>query len=66
MKRFPEYRVLPKPNPKEIALVRATPEIVSVIDYEKGFGHSDLVRVTESDLAEFVESRRHHWAGQSG
>lgn len=65
MKRFPEYRVLPKPNPKEIALVRVTPEIVSVIDYEKGFGHSDLVRVSDSDLEEFLESRRHHWAGHT-
>lgn len=66
LKRFPEYRVLPKPNPKEIALVRVKPEIVSVIDYEKGFGHSDLVRVSDSDLEEFVESRRHHWAGHPG
>lgn len=64
LKRFPEYRVLPKPNPKEIALVRATPQLVSIIDYDKGFGHSDLVRVSASDLEEFVESRRHHWAGQ--
>ncbi len=64
LKRFPEYRVLPKPNPREIAMVRVTPQLVSIIDYEKGFGHSDLVRVSESDLEEFVESRRHHWAGQ--
>ncbi len=66
LKRFPEYRVLPKPNPKEIALVRVQPEIVSVIDYEKGFGHSDLVRVSDSDLEEFLESRRHHWASHPG
>jgi nitroimidazol reductase NimA-like FMN-containing flavoprotein (pyridoxamine 5'-phosphate oxidase superfamily) len=62
--RFPEYRVLPKPNRHEIALVRVTPEIVSVVDYAKGYGHSDLMRVTEDDLAEFVERRRHHWAGE--
>ena len=40
-----------------------TPEIASILDYSKGFGHSDLVRVTQNDLAEYVESRRHHWAG---
>jgi hypothetical protein len=44
-------------------MLRITPEIVSILDYAKGFGHSDLVRVTDKDLAEYVESRRHHWAG---
>jgi len=63
--RFPEYRVLPKPNRKEIAMVRVTPEIISVVDYAKGYGHSDLMRVTEDDLAEFIERRRHHWAGEA-
>jgi general stress protein 26 len=63
--RYPEYRVLPKPNRKEIAMVRVTPELVSIVDYDKGYGHADLMRVTEDDLAEFVERRRHHWAGES-
>jgi PPOX class probable F420-dependent enzyme len=63
--RYPEYRVLPKPNRHEIAMVRVTPDIVSVVDYAKGYGHADLMRVTEDDLAEFVERRRHHWAGES-
>ena len=39
-----------------------TPELVSILDYSKGFGHTDLVRVSDVDLAEFVENRRHHWA----
>ena len=47
LRRYPEY----------------TPEIVSILDYAKGFGHTDLVRVTASDLAEHIEARRHHWAG---
>ena len=63
--RYPEYRVLPKPNRHEIAMVRVTPEIVAVVDYAKGYGHADLMRVTEHDLAEFIERRRHHWAGES-
>jgi nitroimidazol reductase NimA-like FMN-containing flavoprotein (pyridoxamine 5'-phosphate oxidase superfamily) len=63
--RYPEYRVLPKPNRQEIAMVRVTPEIVSVVDYAKGYGHADLMRVSEDDLAEFIERRRHHWAGDS-
>ena len=26
-------------------LFRVTPEIISVLDYRKGFGHSDLVKI---------------------
>ena len=61
-KRYPEYKVMPPPDPAAIRLLRLTPEVVSVLDYSKGFGHSDLVKVTDADLAEFVEARRHHWA----
>ena len=31
------------PAPEEVALFRVVPEVVSVLDYAKGFGHSDLV-----------------------
>jgi general stress protein 26 len=31
------------PTPEEVALFRVVPEIVSVLDYTKGFGHTDLV-----------------------
>jgi nitroimidazol reductase NimA-like FMN-containing flavoprotein (pyridoxamine 5'-phosphate oxidase superfamily) len=61
--RYPEYKVMPTPDPKAVPTLRLTPEVVSVLDYSKGFGHADLVRVTDNDLAEFVEARRHHWAG---
>ncbi len=61
-KRYPEYKAMPPPDPAAIRLLRLTPEVVSVLDYSKGFGHSDLVKVTDADLAEFVEARRHHWA----
>jgi nitroimidazol reductase NimA-like FMN-containing flavoprotein (pyridoxamine 5'-phosphate oxidase superfamily) len=63
LRRYPEYKVMPPPDPAAVPMLRITPEVVSVLDYSKGFGHSDLVRVTERDLAEYVESRRHHWAG---
>jgi len=62
LKRHPEHKIMPPPDPAAVPAIRVTPEIVSIIDYSKGFGHSDLVRVTESDMAEFVEARRHHWA----
>jgi general stress protein 26 len=61
--RFPEYKVMPRPNPNEVALIRLTPEVLSILDYSKGFGHAELVRVSDQDLAEVIEARRHHWTG---
>jgi hypothetical protein len=63
LRRYPEYRVMPRPDPAAVPMLRITPEVVSILDYSKGFGHTDLVRVTANDLAEYIESRRHHWAG---
>ena len=31
------------PAPEDVALFRVVPEVVSVLDYTKGFGHTDLV-----------------------
>jgi general stress protein 26 len=61
--RYPEFKVMPRANPAEVPLLRLTPEVVSILDYSKGFGHTDLVTVSDRDLEEFVETRRHHWAG---
>jgi nitroimidazol reductase NimA-like FMN-containing flavoprotein (pyridoxamine 5'-phosphate oxidase superfamily) len=63
LRRYPEYKVMPRPDPAAVPMLRITPEVVSILDYSKGFGHTDLVRVTSDDLADFIESRRHHWAG---
>jgi general stress protein 26 len=63
LRRYPEYKVMPRPDPAAVPMLRITPEVVSILDYAKGFGHTDLVRVTSSDLAEHIEARRHHWAG---
>ncbi|HXD43679.1 MAG TPA: pyridoxamine 5'-phosphate oxidase family protein [Pseudolabrys sp.] len=63
IKRYPEYKIMPPPDPESMPLLRLTPQVISLLDYSKGFGHTDLLKVTEDDLAEFVEARRHHWAG---
>jgi nitroimidazol reductase NimA-like FMN-containing flavoprotein (pyridoxamine 5'-phosphate oxidase superfamily) len=63
LRRYPEYRVMPPIDPVAVPMLRITPEVVSILDYSKSFGHTDLVRVTANDLAEYIESRRHHWAG---
>jgi nitroimidazol reductase NimA-like FMN-containing flavoprotein (pyridoxamine 5'-phosphate oxidase superfamily) len=61
LSRHPQYEEMLPPDPAMIGVLRLTPEIVSIIDYSKGFGHSDLVRVNQE--VELVESSRHHWAG---
>ena len=43
--RFPEYASFPMPKPEEIRVFRVEPKVVSVLDYSKGFGHTDLVAV---------------------
>jgi nitroimidazol reductase NimA-like FMN-containing flavoprotein (pyridoxamine 5'-phosphate oxidase superfamily) len=45
MSRYPEQKAigLPMPKPSEVRLFRLTPTVISVLDYAKGFGHTDLV-----------------------
>jgi hypothetical protein len=31
------------PTPDEVRLFRVTPTVISILDYTKGFGHTDLV-----------------------
>jgi len=62
LKRYPEYKTMPPPAPGEMPLVRFTPVIVSILDYSKGFGHTDLVRTTDINLPEVIESPRQHWS----
>lgn len=77
LKRYPEYSSLPRPasdqdalvrisphsSPASIALLRIVPEVISVLDYSKGFGHSDLVTFSERDLDVHLRSLRHNWNG---
>ncbi len=62
LRRYPEYKQLPRPDFGNLAMLRIRPEIVSILDYSKGFGHTDLVRVTDSDLTEHLETRQHKWS----
>ncbi len=33
----------PMPKPEDVRIFRLTPVVVSVLDYTKGFGHTDLI-----------------------
>lgn len=43
--KYPEVQPLPMkmPSPDEVRLFRVTPSVISVLDYAKGFGHTDLI-----------------------
>ena len=43
--KYPKQVSLPGPMPKpgEVGIFRVTPTVISVLDYFKGFGHTDLV-----------------------
>ena len=45
MLRYPEQKSVPFPMPKsaDVRIFRLVPMVVSVLDYSKGFGHTDLV-----------------------
>ena len=49
--KYPEYSLLPPPDLAEVAVYRVVPVVISVLDYSKGFGHSDLVEVSPAELA---------------
>jgi general stress protein 26 len=48
--KYPEAKDLPPPDPVTVRYVRLTPAVISVLDYSKGFGHTDLVTVSGEDL----------------
>jgi nitroimidazol reductase NimA-like FMN-containing flavoprotein (pyridoxamine 5'-phosphate oxidase superfamily) len=43
--KYPEQHnlPLPMPAPDDVSIFRVTPTIISVLDYSKSFGHTDLV-----------------------
>ena len=75
LKRYPEYasfsppaadnaaalRMAPRPPADRVALLRIAPEIISVVDYSKGFGHSNLITFSDRDLDFPIDSLRHQW-----
>jgi nitroimidazol reductase NimA-like FMN-containing flavoprotein (pyridoxamine 5'-phosphate oxidase superfamily) len=41
--RYPEYAALPVPKPEDIQVFRVVPKVISMLDYTKAFGHTELV-----------------------
>jgi nitroimidazol reductase NimA-like FMN-containing flavoprotein (pyridoxamine 5'-phosphate oxidase superfamily) len=45
LRKFPQIARYAPTDMEQLAVFRITPEIISVLDYRKGFGHTDLVKV---------------------
>jgi nitroimidazol reductase NimA-like FMN-containing flavoprotein (pyridoxamine 5'-phosphate oxidase superfamily) len=45
LRKFPQIARFAPTDMQQLVLFRITPEIISVLDYRKGFGHTDLVKV---------------------
>jgi nitroimidazol reductase NimA-like FMN-containing flavoprotein (pyridoxamine 5'-phosphate oxidase superfamily) len=43
--KYPKYAAFPMPNPDEILVFRVVAKFISILDYTKGFGQSELVTV---------------------
>jgi general stress protein 26 len=59
--RFPEYAGWGKPSGTLTVLLRIEPEVISLVDYTKGFGHSELVQLARHDLAGPPQTHNHRW-----
>jgi len=58
MQKYPSYKDVPMPDPAGIRCYRLLPKVISVLDYSKGFGHTELVRVTREDLKATAKATR--------
>ena len=48
--KYPEYKAMSPDMSGMFGLMRVTPELISLLDYSKGFGHTDLLKVDEADM----------------
>ncbi|MCW8194521.1 pyridoxamine 5'-phosphate oxidase family protein [Proteobacteria bacterium 005FR1] len=45
LSKYPAQKTVPTemPSPEDVRIFRVTPTVISVLDYSKGFGHTDLI-----------------------
>nr|NUR37314.1 pyridoxamine 5'-phosphate oxidase family protein [Sphingomonas sp.] len=59
--RHPGLKRLERPEPGHSAVMRANPEIITILDYSKGFGHSDVLTVGPGGLTDMTPARDDDW-----
>ncbi len=58
--RHPGLSRLELPDPSHSAVMRANPAIITILDYSKGFGHSDMLTVSPGGV-EMTPARDDDW-----
>ena len=66
LERHPGLRRLERPEPGHSAVMRANPEIITILDYSKGFGHADLLTVGPGGLTDMTPARDDDWGFGTG
>ena len=61
LERHPGLRKLERPEAGHSAVMRANPEIITILDYSKGFGHADLLTVGPGGLTDMTPARADYW-----
>ncbi len=41
--KFPQLKDMPEPEPGSYVFIKISPKVISLLDYTKGFGHTELV-----------------------
>jgi nitroimidazol reductase NimA-like FMN-containing flavoprotein (pyridoxamine 5'-phosphate oxidase superfamily) len=60
LERHPGLRKLDPPGDDHSAVMRANPEIITILDYSKGFGHADVLTVSPGGV-EMTPARDDDW-----
>lgn len=61
LERHPGLKKLERPSFEHSAVMRANPEIITILDYSKGFGHADLLTVGPGGLTDMTAARDDDW-----
>jgi general stress protein 26 len=57
----PEYFDSEASDMSRSAVFRALPEVISIIDFSKGLGHSDVVKVNADQTLELTHAKEDNW-----
>lgn len=58
--RHPGLKALEPPQPDHSVVMRANPEIITILDYSKGFGHADVLTVSPGGV-QMTPARDDDW-----
>ena len=61
LERHPGLTRLEAPTEDHSAVMRASPAIITILDYSKGFGHSDILTVGPGGLTDMTPARDDDW-----